>query len=244
MFFIEVFLFRSSQNNSKCCGGMVNPLFQRDWRWLRPSKQSFKTQECRNPTRKSCRRTLNTRMETLMCITVCCMQSLLPHLGQSTQLERRMCFQKAQPVWNFMNVNVFVVIIKSPQSCRYPHTVITVDDMMWTNLTSTEHAAVTLLLVVGNWRIKNRGPGQEGSTDWLMDLRHTVCVCLWTWTDINMCLCVLQAACWTSWRTERDEGWSCLTWWTWQHRYIQYIEFYLQSTSVCRALCSVSVTWK
>lgn len=99
---------------------VVKPLFQRDWRWLGSSKQCSKTLEFRNPTTKSCGCTLNTRehkngnFDVNCC--VCCMQRL-PHLGQPIKLERRTCFQKREPVWNFVNGKVFVVIINPP----YPH---------------------------------------------------------------------------------------------------------------------------
>lgn len=78
-------------------------------------------------------------------------------------------------------------------------------------------------LVVGNCWITSgscKGRGRRGTTDsW-----SSVSV----WTDV-ICFRLLQEACWTSWRTEKDEGWSCLTWWTWRHRYASSSVFYLHT---------------
>lgn len=193
-------MFHSSQSNSNC-SGMVNPLFLSDWRWWRPLEQSSTTLEFRNPTRKSCGRTLNTsehkngNFDVHRC--VCCMQRL-PYLGQPIKLERRMCFQKADPLWSFMNVDVFTGSSSPPvlylsSNCHYCWWYEVEVNRQTTNLMSPKHSVVRLSLVVGNCWITNsscQGRGQYGTTDSLMDLRHAVYVCVLGLTP-DICLCLL-----------------------------------------------------
>lgn len=97
-----VFLFYFSQSSSNCVF-YGKAFVSKRLKMINASKTILQTKKkrwnFRNPTRKGCGCTLNTRehkngnFDVHRC--VCCMQRM-PHLGQPTVLDRRMCFQKRQ----------------------------------------------------------------------------------------------------------------------------------------------------
>lgn len=178
---------------------VVKSLFHRDWRRLRPSKQSSKTLEFRNPTTKQCG-TLNTRehrngnFDVHRC--VCCMHRL-PHLGQPIKLGEENVFSDRRASVKSSECQVFVVIVKPlphilclSSSCHYCWWYKVAVSRQITNLVSPKHSVVTLLLVVCSFWITNSLSGgwrQQDTTDSLMDVGHREGICvvfLYVWANV------------------------------------------------------------